>query len=347
MDIEHLGRRVLDGESLTREQALRLADVPPAELPDLFVWSNRVRAQHFGNQVTFCSIGAGKLGRCGEDCAWCAQSAHHGACRSSEESWNGAVELAHAATSAVAGVAGCFGLVNSGRRPTAADWDRIDQCLSAIGESVGGTAGVCASLGELDAASASRLRDLGVRRYNHNLETSRRFFGQVVGTHAYDDRLATLRTARQAGLGLCCGGIFGLGESWADRVDLALTLRDEVQPEVVPLNFLHPIAGTPLADRPPLEPMECLHIVALFRMILPGADIKIAGGRHVNLRDLQSWAFLAGASSLLVGNYLTTLGRDVETDLQMARDLGLEVVRELRDSTESRRPTECPIDARG
>ena len=130
-------------------------------------------------------------------------------------------------------------------------------------------------------------------------------------------------------MSLCCGGIFGLGESWDDRVDLALTLRDEVHPDVVPLNFLHPIPGTPLEKARPLAPMEILTIIAVFRLVLPRVDLKVAGGREVNLRDMQSWIFHAGATSCLIGNYLTTQGRPAEEDLQMIADLGLAVVKEL------------------
>ncbi len=183
----------------------------------------------------------------------------------------------------------------------------------------------CASLGELDAATSRRLRTAGVVRYNHNLETSRRHFPRVVTTHGYEDRLSTLRTARAAGMSLCCGGIFGIGETWEDRIELALTLRDQVKPDVVPLNFLDARPDTPLADAKPLSPLECLHIIAVFRFFLPMADIKIAGGRRL-LRDLQSWVFHAGASSLMVGDYLTTPGRDVSMDKQMVTDLGLELV---------------------
>jgi biotin synthase len=166
-------------------------------------------------------------------------------------------------------------------------------------------------------------------RYNHNLETSRDFFPKVVTSHSFEDRLGTLAAARGGGLRLCCGGIFGIGESWLDRVDLAVTLRDEVQPDVVPLNFLHPIPGTPLEGASPLPPLEILTIIALFRLAMPEVDLKIAGGREKNLRDLQSWVFYAGGTSTLLGNYLTTTGRPARADLQMVADAGLRIVKEL------------------
>ena len=180
-------------------------------------------------------------------------------------------------------------------------------------------------MGELDETTAHRLRAAGVVRYNHNLETSRSHFGHVVTTHSYDDRLATLRAARSAGIRLCCGGFFGIGETWGDRLELALTLRDEVKPDTVPLNFLDARPGTPMADTAPLTPLECLRVIAIFRFILPTTNIKIAGGRRL-LRDLQSWVFYAGATSLMVGDYLTTQGREASMDAQMVSDLGLELV---------------------
>jgi biotin synthase len=160
------------------------------------------------------------------------------------------------------------------------------------------------------------------RPYNHNLETSRRFFNQIVTTHSYDDRIATVLAAKQAGLEVCCGGIIGMGETLEDRVDLALELR-KLEVDSVPLNFLNPIAGTPLEDQEPLAPMEALQTIAVFRFILPDKQIKIAGGRENCLRDLQSWMFYAGASSTMIGNYLTTKGRSPDDDFQMLADLEL------------------------
>jgi biotin synthase len=203
---------------------------------------------------------------------------------------------------------------------------------SEIRERHGGEIYICASLGELTPQQANRLAEAGVTRYNHNLESSRRFYPNVVSSHSYDDRLATLAAARQAGIGLCCGGIFGLGETWEDRVDLALTLREQVGPKIVPLNFLSPIPGTPMEHATPLTPPEILAIIAIFRLALPAVDLKVAGGRETNLRSLQSWIFHAGATSIITsvtGKYLTTPNQGAAADLQMIRDLGLEIVSEL------------------
>jgi biotin synthase len=161
-------------------------------------------------------------------------------------------------------------------------------------------------------------------RYNHNLETSRNHFKNIVTTHDYDARIETVKAAKKAGLGLCTGGIFGIGENDADRIDMAMLIR-ELGADMVPMNFLHPIGGTPLGDMPTMKPMEILRLIALYRFILPRTGIKIAGGRILNLRDMQSWIFYAGATSIISGDiYLTTAGRAVEEDVRMIKDLGLE-----------------------
>ena len=171
---------------------------------------------------------------------------------------------------------------------------------------------------------AESLVKSGLKRINHNLETSESFFPNVCSTHAFADRVNTIRVAKESGLEICSGAIFGIGEGINDRINLAFTLKD-LDVDVVPLNFLHPIPGTPFEDCTPLTPMEALKIISVFRFILPDKDIKVAGGREVNLRDLQSWMFYAGANSTMIGNYLTTKGRKVEEDLQMINDLKLEL----------------------
>jgi len=168
-----------------------------------------------------------------------------------------------------------------------------------------------------------RLAAAGVSRFNHNLETSRRHFKDIVTTHCYEDRVKTIQAALKAGLGVCAGGIFGIGETEDDRIDMAVELG-RLGVDMVPMNFLHPIPGTPLGNTPALPPREILRIIALYRFILPKTHLKVAGGRVLNLRDMQSWIFYAGCTSILTGNYLTTAGRAVEDDLRMLKDLGLE-----------------------
>ncbi len=323
-DIDRLGQKALAGEKLDRESGLLLADTKNEDLLRLFSWANRVREANFGREVTFCSIAAGKVGACSEDCNWCGQSARFQTHVARSSQRTATTALVQGAEDASRNGAGCFCIVNAGRGPGEEDLEAFETAQVHI--KAAGLAPACASLGEIDEETARRLQASGVHRYNHNLETSRRHFSRVVSTHSYDSRLSTLKAARAAGLSLCCGGIFGIGETWEDRIDLTLTLREEVQPEVVPLNFRHPIPGTPLDTHPPLSPLECLKIIAVFRLLLPAANLKVAGGRVHNLRSLQSWIFSAGATSVMVGNYLTTCGRDVEKDQQMVADLGLKLV---------------------
>jgi biotin synthase len=319
--LEACAQRVEAGERVGRDDALALLASAERDPWPVLAVADRVRRRFRGRVVHLCSISAVKLGRCGEDCRWCAQSAR----------WAVAVEahgllstetLVRQAEESAARGAERFGLVTSGARLSPAELDGVLQSAAAIRERTGLT--VCGSFGELTVEGARRLAQAGIRRYNHNLETSARHFPRVCTTHTYEDRVRTARAALEAGLELCCGGLFGMGETDEDRVDLALAVRD-LGAHVVPLNFLHPIPGTPLADAAPLAPLKILSIVAMFRMVLPDRIIKLAGGREKNLRDLQALMFFAGADSCMVGGYLTTKGRAAEDDLRMIRDLGLKI----------------------
>lgn len=315
--IEQLGRRVLSGDPLTQTQARQLCAVDGDELYDLFYWANKIRIKFVGRQVKFCSIIAAKVGACSEDCGFCSQSKHHDT--GVKPAKLGVDAMFAASAEAAAAGASSFGIVNSGRGPTDRELDWMEPFFRQTAAQ--GRIRPCATLGELSAEHAGRLRDMGVLRVNHNLETSRRHFPNIVSTHSYDDRVRTIRIAKAAGLSICSGGIFGMGEDWEDRLDMAFELR-ELGADVVPINFLNGIAGTPLFERAaPLEPMEALKIIAVYRFILPDRELKIAGGREKILRELQSWIFFAGGSSFLIGNYLTTFGRDAADDHQMLRDL--------------------------
>ena len=318
INIARIAQTVLEKKSLDRTQARYLLQISPEQRYELFYWANQIRLARFGPEISLCAITSARTGRCGEDCRFCAQSARYPTAVQPRTAAVG--ELITAAQAAVKLRANSFGVVSSGRSPTDDEIERLAPVFSQI--AAGNCLQCCAALGCLNLKQARRLYELGVRRYNHNLETSRRFFSQIVTTHSYDDRIATVRAAQQAGLEICCGGIIGLGESLEDRLDLALTLR-ELEVDSVPLNFLNPIAGTPLENQPPLAPLEALQTIAMFRFVLPDKQIKIAGGRENCLRDLQSWMFYAGASSTMIGNYLTTRGRRPEEDFQMFQDLEL------------------------
>ena len=317
--IGHLAQRVLGGQLLDREAAAQLTEVDGDALFDLFFWANKIRLHFVGRHVKFCSIVAGKVGNCSEDCGFCSQAKRYRTAVTPQTL--SVAQIAGAADEAVRNGASSFGVVNSGRGPTDRELDWLEPFFSR-------TAGQhqirpCATLGELTRTQAHRLKEMGVLRINHNLESSRRHFPNIVSTHSYDDRLRTIRNAKEAGLSICSGGIFGMGEDWEDRLDVAFELR-QLGADVVPINFLNRIEGTPLYDRcGDLHPLEALKIIAIYRFILPQQELKIAGGREKILRDMQSWIFFAGANSFLIGNYLTTFGRSPQVDHQMLADLGL------------------------
>lgn len=326
IQIQQYEEMIVAGGQLDVVQAMELAVLPPEALPDLFAAATRVRESSFGKKVSLCAIVNAKSGLCPEDCAFCAQSAHHGT-NAAQYPLLSEDELLAGARAAAACGASCYGIVTSGSGIRAGDeLDRICRVvrqLRAEGHIMPG-----ASLGTLDITAVQALKDAGLVTYHHNLETSRSFFPNICSTHDYEDDVATVRLAKQAGLRVCSGGLFGLGESMAQRVELAFTLR-ELDVESVPMNFLDPVMGTPLSGNSNITPMECLHIIALYRMILPNAHITICGGREKNLRELQSWLFLAGASGIMTGNYLTKEGRQPALDRQMIADLGLTLAKEL------------------
>ena len=308
----------LAGRGISAEAALELAKTAP--LDELLFAAGRVREAHFGNRINCCSILSVKTGRCSEDCRFCAQSGHYQTGVEPTGLLDDAA-VRRAAREAKAHRASALGLVSSGCSVGAESFDDFCARLEAVKAE---NLAVHASLGRIDLAAARRLAALGVAAYNHNLETARSFFGEVCTTHAYDDRLSTLAALREAGIARCSGGIFGLGESWAQRVELAAELQ-RLEIERVPINFLHPIPGTPLAGRPKLSAREALRVVAVFRLMLPKAKIQVCGGRELVLGSVQPLAFAAGATGVILGNYLTTRGRPPEEDLQMFRELGLEL----------------------
>jgi biotin synthase len=318
-----LGQRVLDGGHVSREEALWLFSLEStADILDLVSWANRLREHFKGNKIHLCSIVNAKAGACSENCSFCAQSSFHqtGSPRygfvDPEPVSEAADEANRNGVTAVGLVAAWKGL-NEG--------PMLDEVCDRIRElKAGGKTRPDASLGIIkNQRVADRLKEAGLECYGHNLESSKRFFPQHCTTHTYEDRVETIGYLKKAGIKICSGGIIGMGETREDRCDLAFALK-ELGANVVPINILNPIPGTPFEKNPPLAPMEILKTIACFRFILPRQEIMIAGGRTVNLRDLQSMVFAAGASALMVGNYLTTLNQPVEKDLQMLKDLGLD-----------------------
>ncbi|MBN1788122.1 MAG: biotin synthase BioB [Sedimentisphaerales bacterium] len=318
--VTKIAKRVLNSEDIDRSRIEHLFSLGDEDFEDLLYWANKIRQKFFGNKIKVCSIVPGRLGGCSQDCKFCAQSARYETSFKETKILTDAQILDAAREAKQKGVPN-FGIVYSGRSVTEKELQRLEKLIGEMKDTIG--IGVCASLGIIDFDQAERLAKAGLARYNHNLETSRNNFKNIVTTHEYDKRVETIKAAKKAGLGICAGGIFGIGETDADRIDLAIELC-QLDVDMVPMNFLHPIAGTPLADFPTMQPREILRLIALYRFILPKVDIKVAGGRVLNLRDMQSWMFRAGATAILSGNYLTTAGRAVEEDLQMLEDLGFE-----------------------
>jgi biotin synthase len=318
-----LAQRVLGGGDVTPEEGLFLFNLETREdIFDLLAWANRIREHFKGNKIHLCSIVNIKAGGCSENCRFCAQSASY----ETNSPRHGLVkreEVLAAAKEAKANGVTALGIVAAWRGLEEGPvLDQICSELEALKQS--GQARPDASLGIIkNQKVADRLRQSGLECYNHNLETSSKFFPQVCTTHTYEERVQTIKHLKKAGVKICSGGILGMGETREDRCDLAFALK-ELGAHIVPMNFLNPIAGTPFAQREPLPPLEILKSIACFRFILPKQEITVAGGRTINLRDLQSLIFMAGASGLMVGNYLTTPNQPVEKDLQMIRDLGLD-----------------------
>lgn len=315
--LENLAERVIGGDLLSGEEAILLAAVTGVDRYALFLAASRVKEHFVGNRISLCSIINAKSGRCPENCAFCAQSTHH--CTDvpvyplvDEESLVAGAVVAEQKGSI------CYGIVTSGTTVSkGVELERICRALARIRRETG--IKPSCSLGIIDAGTASALYAAGAATYHHNLETARSFFPQICTTHDYESDVATVRAAKDAGMTVCSGGIFGMGESVAQRVEMGLTLR-ELAVDSVPINFLNPIEGTRLAEINSITPQECLVTIALYRLLLPDKKITVCGGREKNLRDLQSWMFFAGASGTMIGNYLTTTGRSSDDDWQMLQD---------------------------
>lgn len=314
-----LADKVLAGEEITKQEAEFLINVSDDDTMLLLAMADKIRQKYAGNAVDCCAILNGRSGKCSENCKFCAQSAHYNT-GVKEYALLSEEEIFAAAEKAKAAGAVRFSVVTSGRGQSKADdFDNICKVLKRIKTEL--KMEVCASLGILTLEQAQALKEVGVTRYHSNLETAGSYFPDICTTHTYEDKFVTIKNAQAAGLRVCSGGILGLGETPQQRVEMAFTLK-ELGIDSVPLNLLTPIAGTPFANNAPITPLEVLRTFAVYRFILPHAQIRTAGGREVNLRDLQALALNGGASGIMIGGYLTTAGRGTEKDLQMLKDLG-------------------------
>jgi biotin synthase len=321
--ISELARHIINGGEISRDDALWLFAVEEsADILDVMAGANRIRHHFKGNKIHLCSIVNAKAGACSENCSFCAQSSFYQT-GSPRYGFVDPEPVQEAADEAKRNGVTAVGLVAAWRGIK--EGPMLDEICDRVRELArSGKTRPDVSLGIIQSQRvADRLKEAGVECYGHNLETSRRFFPSQCSTHTYEERLQTISHLKKAGIKICSGGIIGMGETREDRCDLAFSLK-EVGANVVPINILNPIKGTPFENVPPLAPMEVLKTIACFRFILPRQEIMVAGGRTVNLRDMQSMVFHAGASALMVGNYLTTLNQPVERDLQMIKDLGLD-----------------------
>ena len=318
-----LAERILQGEGLTLDEGLIILNAPDEELLELLAATYRVRRTHFGRNVQLYFLMNAKSGLCPEDCGYCSQSKVSDAEIPRYNLLN-AQKLLDGARRAAEQQAKTYCIVISGRAPTEREMHAVTTIVPQIKEKYG--LNICACLGLLNVEQARALKECGVDRVNHNLNTSERFYGEICTTHTYQDRLDTLRAVREAGMGLCSGGIIGMGEEQADVVRLALELRELGVPSI-PVNFLNPIDGTPLAGTWQLTPRYCLKVLCMFRLANPRSEIRIAGGRELHLRSLQPLGLFA-ANSMFVGDYLTTKGQAAEDDYRMIEDLGFEITRD-------------------
>jgi len=317
---EQLADKVLAGEAPTRGEALAVLACDDDELLALLQAAFRVRRAHFGRRVKLNMLVNAKSGLCPEDCGYCSQSAVSTAPVERYRLLDREVLLA-GAREAAARRAGTYCIVASGRRPNPRELRAVAEAVRAIKAEL--PLKVCACLGLLSEADAALLAEAGVDRYNHNLNTSSDHFAQVTTTHTYADRLATLEAVKAAGISPCSGLIAGLGETDEQLVDLAFALR-ALDADSIPVNFLHAIDGTPFGGMPGPDPRRCLKVLALMRFVCPTKEIRVAGGREVNLASLQPLALFA-ANALFVGDYLTTAGQPPEADYRMIEDLGFEI----------------------
>lgn len=305
---------------MARAEALAVLEADDAELMGILDAAFRVRLHYCGRAVRLHVLQNAKSGMCRENCAFCSQAigAYSGVDRYHMQTVE---ELVAGAKEAHAKQAVKYCMVTATRGPSENELETICEAVRQIKQDV--PIEICTSLGLLNDAQAERLAEAGVHRFNHNLETSRNYFPNVCQTHTYDDRVNTVRAAKRAGMEACCGGIVGMGETLEDRVDLAFALS-ELEVESIPVNFLDPRPGTPLADVERLTPTVCLKILSMFRLVNPRSEIRVAGGREVNLRHLQPLA-LYPANSMFTEGYLTTPGQAYKDDLAMIQDAGFTV----------------------
>jgi biotin synthase len=307
---------------ISPEQAREILDLSEEEFfQKVLPVTRALREKAFGNEISFCSIVNAKSGACVEDCSFCAQSNSFKAAPSPVYPLMSADKILEKAQEAESFGGTEFSIVTSGRgMDKEKELDTMVNAITKIREQT--DMETCASLGLMKQEDLQRLKDAGMMHYHHNIETARSYFPNIVTTHTWEEEVKTVTTAKAMGFDVCCGGIMGMGENLEQRVEFTFQLK-EIAPHSIPINFLNPRPGTPLADKHDLTPLDCLKIIAILRLAMPFTEIFVCGGREVNLQDYQRHIFDAGASGTMLGNYLTTRGQEPNQDLQMIQDLGL------------------------
>ncbi len=318
-DIKKIVENIYQGEAVSYEQAKSLLDSCGSDM-DSFLWgANNLRDFYFGNEIETCSIVNAKNGKCSEDCNYCAQAAKFDL-PIDPYALLPETELKDKAFAAQKTGVNHFSFVTSGRKLAGKDLEELTTTIENLSADNYSTP-MCASFGLMEEEELRKFKEAGLTRFHHNLETSERNFAKVCTTHSYADRVQTIKNAKAAGLQVCAGVLLGLNETHEDWLELAFALR-ELDVDSIPMNFLSAILGTPAESNKKLEPLEILKAIAIFRFINPDKMIRICGGRK-NLRSLESSLFRAGASGMMIGNYLVTKGDVLVNDLKMIEDLGL------------------------
>ncbi|MCX7823168.1 MAG: biotin synthase BioB [Syntrophobacterales bacterium] len=303
---------------VSKKEALQRIKISDGEIDQLLMEARSTRYRFCGAKVHLCAIINARSGKCSEDCAFCAQSSWYRTGAPEYPVISAEEALAKAKRMVEVGVER-FSLVTSGGKLSRREFKKILDIFEVLKKEVPSLS-FCASLGSLDKERAAALKEVGVTTYHHNIETSRTFYSRICTTHTFDSRIETIRIAQEAGLEVCSGGIFGMGESEEDRIDMMFILKD-ANISSVPINILNPIPGTPLADQPPLPVGEILKTLGVFRLVFPSGILRLCGGRERALGSFQRKALETAINGLMVGNYLTTKGNPLEEDLKMVHEV--------------------------
>ena len=320
LDWLKLAEQIVQGYSIKPEEALAILQSDDAELLTVMQAAYRIRREYYGNKVKLNMIVNAKSGMCPEDCGYCSQSIVSEA-PIEKYAWLTKEKILEGARESIRRKAGTYCIVASGRRPSNREMEHVVEAVKEIRATT--DLKVCCCLGFLSEQHAAQLAEAGVHRYNHNLNTSKDNYENITTTHTYDQRVETVKQATTSGMSPCSGAIFGMGESLEERVQIAFALK-ELDADSIPCNFLNAIDGTPMEGRKELTPRMCLKILAMMRFVNPSKEIRVAGGREVNLRSLQPLGLYA-ANSIFIGDYLTTSGQAHTDDWGMIEDMGFEI----------------------